>query len=153
MKRRLGALAVLISVLAFLIANSAIAKGPPEIVIIPEGFPVTDINPCTGQEHEIGGPLTLRIHEFEQNGRYHANIQFRYDTVTSDGFAGTTIGPDVDNALDGQGRFTSIANATLKSESGQIMKARFHIQFFYDGGEITKALVEDWTTWCVGKSN
>ncbi|HSR35409.1 MAG TPA: hypothetical protein VLY63_32975 [Anaerolineae bacterium] len=153
MQRRLGALAVLILVLPFLIASPAIAKGPPVVVIIPEGFPVTDINPCTGQEHEIGGPLTLRIHEFEHNGRYHANIQFRYDTVTSDGFTGTTIGPDVDNALDGQGRFTSIANATLKSDSGQIMKARFHFQFFYDDGEITKALVEDWTTWCVGKPN
>jgi hypothetical protein len=44
-----------------------------------------------------------------------------------------------------------IANATLKSDSGQIMKARFHFQFFYDGEEITKVLVDDWTTWCVGK--
>jgi hypothetical protein len=136
-----------------LIAGTAIAKGPPVVVIIPEGFPVTDINPCTGLEHEIGGPLTLRIHEFEHNGRYHANIQFRYDTVTSDGFTGTTIGPDVDNALDGQGRFTSIANATLKSDSGQILKMHANFQFFYDGGEITKALVDDFTTWCAGKPN
>jgi hypothetical protein len=48
MKRRLGTLVVLISVVPFLIASPAIAKGPPEIVVIPEGFPVTDINPCTG---------------------------------------------------------------------------------------------------------
>lgn len=151
MKRTLGILVILTLVLPFLIASPAIAKGPPEIVIIPEGFPVTDINPCTGQEHEIGGPLTLRIHEFEHNGRYHANIQYRYDTVTSDGFSGTTLGPDIDNGLDGQGRFTSIAHATLKSDSGQIMKVRFHFQFFYDSGEITKVLADDWTLWCVGK--
>ena len=152
-KRNLGALVVLMLVMPFLVASTAIAKGPPEVVVIPEGLPVTDINPCTGQEHEIGGPLTLRIHEFEHNGRYHANIQYRYDTVTNDGFAGTTIGPDVENALAGQGRFTSIANGTLKGPDGMILKARFHFQFFYDGGEITKLLVDDWTTWCVGKPN
>jgi hypothetical protein len=153
MKRRLEALVVLTLVMPFLIASTVIAKGPPEIVVIPEGFPVTGINPCTGLEHEIGGPLTLRVHEFEHNGRYHANIQYRYDTVTSDGFSGKTIGPDVDNGLDGQGRFTSIANATLKHDNGQIMKARFHFQFFYDDGGITKLLVDEWTTWCVGKPN
>ena len=153
MKRRLGVLAVLISVLPFLIASTAIAKGPPEIVVFPEGLPVTDINPCTGQEHEIGGPLTLYVHEFEHNGRYHANIRWHFDTVTSDGFAGTTHGPDIDNGLDGQGRFTSIANATLKGPDGMIMKVRYNFQIFYDGEEITKLLVDDWTTWCVGKPN
>lgn len=153
MKRRLSTLVVLILLMSFLIVSTVIAKGPPEIVIYPEGFPGTGINPCTGLEHEIGGSLTLRIHEFEHNGRYHANIQYFYDTVTSDGFTGTTLGPDIDNGLDGQGRFISIGNATLKNDSGQIMKARFHFQFFYDSGEITKVLLDDWTEWCAGNPN
>ena len=36
MKRRFGALVVLTLVMPFLIASTAIAKGPPEIVIIPQ---------------------------------------------------------------------------------------------------------------------
>lgn len=153
MKRKLYPLVVLMLLISFLIPGTVIAKGPPEIVIIPEGFPVTDINPCTGLEHQIGGPLTLRIHEFEQDGRYHANIQYFYDTVTSDGFTGKTLGPDIDNSLDGQGRFTSMASGTLKNDNGQIMKVHMNFQVFYDDGEITKVLVDDWKVWCAGKPN
>lgn len=75
----------------------ATAKGPPEIV---EGeFSFEDVNPCTGEEHEVTVGFTDRVHEFdnEAGNRHHANVHSVARTTTSDGFSGKVVVQFVDN--------------------------------------------------------
>ena len=145
-------------------AAPATAKGPPEIVV--EEFELQDVNPCTGEEHTVFIRMTLRIHEFDNEGgnRHHDNTQFIFDTTTSDGFAGTVVGPDVHNHTgpsgepsifedeEGTGMFASTGNGVISNkETGQRFRVLIHGHFTLVNGVVKVDNFSE-SFECLGKS-
>ena len=81
MRKTLGAL-VAGAMLVVLSAAPAMADKP---FTINDSITFTDVNPCTGLEHEIARDFTLTIHEHRNN----TVIQVDNTVVTSDGYEGT----------------------------------------------------------------
>jgi hypothetical protein len=163
MKRRLAFGAVAAVLVVATGVAPATAKGPPEIVV--DEFEYQDVNPCTGEEHTIFVRMTLRIHEFyiEGGNRHHYNTQFTFEGTTSDGFAGTVVGPDVHNHTgpagepsifedeEGTGMFAGTGNGVFSNkETGQRYRVQFHGHFTLVKGVVKVDNFSD-TLECLGK--
>ena len=110
--------------------------------------------------------MTLRIHEFDNEGgnRHHDNTQFIFDTTTSDGFAGTVVGPDVHNHTgpsgepsifedeEGTGMFASTGNGVISNkETGQRFRVLIHGHFTLVNGVVKVDNFSE-SFECLGKS-
>ena len=81
MRKAIGAL-VASAMLVVLMAAPALADEP---VSFDDSVTFTDINPCTGLEHEITRDFTVTLHEHQNN----TVIQVESTVTTDDGFEGT----------------------------------------------------------------
>jgi hypothetical protein len=141
----------------------AAANGPPVIEV--EEFEYQDVNPCTGEEHTFFVRMTVRIHEFDNEGgnRHHYNTQVTFEGTTSDGFAGTVVGPDVHNHTgpagepsifedeEGTGMFAGTGNGVFSNkETGQRFRYKVHAHFTLVNGVVKVDNFSE-TYECLGK--
>lgn len=89
MSKAIGAL-VASAMLVVLMAAPALADKP---FTISDSETFTDVNPCSGLEHEITRDFTLTIHEHRNN----VVVQVDSTVVTDDGFEGSGHETFVDN--------------------------------------------------------
>jgi len=158
MRHRVGISATLAVVLLIASGIPAAAKGPIEVITFSDQF--TDVNPCTGMEHDISVDATLRIHEFElmDPERHHFNIRLLLDATTSDGFVGRAVATEVDNGgglfggEEGTGMFKSLFNGVLRNpETGQ--KIRIHVNVtFVQVDSDPKVDTDNFVLTCLGPS-
>ena len=146
-------LALIIVLVLIMVPVSVFAKGPPVVVELPPII-FTEINPCTGSDHEVTLTSTLRVHAFENNDRYHENTQFFSEVTTSDGFSGDfVLGPDAINIGDKVETYTFISNVTLSNDdTGELLKVHINTNITVVDGE-TKAEVDNFRLWCAGNHN
>ena len=81
MKKAIGALVASV-MLVGLMAAPAVADDP---IVITDTVVFTDVNPCTGLEHEITRDFTIKVREHRNN----TVLQVDNSVVTSDGYEGT----------------------------------------------------------------
>lgn len=89
MRKAIGAL-VASAMLVALMAAPALADKP---ITISDSDTFTDVNPCSGLEHEISIDLIITIHEHRNN----LVVQVDGTVVTDDGFVGSGHETFVDN--------------------------------------------------------
>jgi hypothetical protein len=156
--RRTFLLTVVLSALLILAGGTVAADGAL-VVVDPPSFMLMGFNPCTGSPIEVTLTPTLTVHEFNvQNpGRHHFNTQFRISLVTSDGFSGTGVGPDIDNGsglfgdpeAEGQGTFTAMFNVILENDEGQKFSVHENFHIAIVDGNLTSS-VDNISFTCLG---
>lgn len=118
MKKAIGAL-VASAMLVVLMAAPALADKP---ITISDSDTFTDVNPCSGLEHEVTIDFSITIHEHRNN----LVLQLDSSVVTDDGFEGSGHETFVDNG----NIATSTLNFVLNNpETGAKFTVKGHFTF------------------------